>query len=193
MAEPNPNDRAAHEAAMQIFNSFLAASTPPDAAYVDPDPSTTHDPHPEVACIEEALQDLAPAQFGGIYRTKDGVVHVGIVGDTSAPRRAATAAAPNAKVEFFPANHIWGYLQAIADQLTKAMAGDPTAGLVSVRLDPETNRVDVGVSDPASPAAQSIMAQYGDAVSLAPDQPIEPLTSAYPDRNTSSREQLPGP
>ena len=167
---------------MQIFDSFSTASTPPDSTYVDPDPSTTYDPHPAVTSVQKTLEGLAPEQFGGIYQTKDGVVHVGIVGDMSAPTGAATAAAPSDELQF-PAQHTWADLQAISDQLTAEMASNPSGGLMSVSADAETNRVDVGVSDVTSPLAQSIKTEYGDAIAIFADDPIEPLVGVYPDRD----------
>ncbi len=166
---------AAHKAAMQIFESFANAPTAPDSAYVDLDPATTYDPHPNLTSIQETLQSLAPDRFGGAYQTKDGVVHVGMTDDPGSLESQVTAAAPSADVRFFHAAHSWSDLLTITDQLSEMMCIDSTDTLVSVRPDPEANVVHVGVTDLNSPLAQLIASHYGDAISVSRDQPIEVL------------------
>ncbi|MDQ2894382.1 MAG: S1 family peptidase [Actinomycetota bacterium] len=190
------SDDAARQAALQIYQRFTQSQQPqpsidyfsPPPGYVDPDPATTYDPHPLVTAVQNAVTTANPGAFGGIYQTPDGVIHVGLVGGTASQlAQTATGAAPGATVQIYSAKYSWSQLLAIANDVVKAMANDSTGIIVSVTPDPTTNTVQVGVTNTTSPVAQAVAAQYGNAVNLVDDQPIEPLVgSAVQERPAQS-------
>ena len=180
-------DDAARQAAQQIYQHFSQSQQPavagdyfsPPSGYVDPDPATTYDPHPLVTSVQDAMNAADPTAFGGIYQTQDGVIRVGLVGRGSSQlAQTASAAAPGATVQIFATQYSWTQLLSIANSIVATMANDSTGTLVSVTPDPQTNTVKVGATDVKAPNAQAIAAQYGGAVEVFADQPIEPLSGA---------------
>ena len=192
------SDDAARQAALRIYQRFSQGqqqeptgdyfSAPP--GYVDPDPATTYDPHPLLGTVQNAIDAVNPDAFGGIYQSPDGVVHVGVVGGgTSQLVQAATSAAPGAAVQTYATKYSWSQLLAIANNVVTTMSSDTTGTIVSVTPDLSTNKVQVGVTDVNSQVAQAVTTQYGDAIDLFADQPIQPLSaSATQERPNQSPE-----
>ncbi len=103
--------------------------------------------------------------------------------------QAAASAAPGATVQMYATKYSWSQLLAIANDVATTMASDTTGTIASVTPDPSTNKVQVGVTNVNSPVAQAVTAQYGDAIDLFDDQPIEPLSaSATQERPNQSTE-----
>lgn len=181
------DEDAAQQAAQQIFDSF----TPPDAptasyfgvpaGYVDPDPSTTFDPHPLLTTVQNAMNSLDPGGFSGAYQTPDGVIHVGLTGGgTPQLLQTLTSALPGTDTQVFSTKYSLTDLLTIADDVVDEMASDVTGTILSVTPDIASNAVQVGVTDVNSPIATAIAQQYGDAVDLFRDSPVTPLDAAPP-------------
>jgi hypothetical protein len=168
----------------------ISPGTQPDSAFVDPDPSTTYDPNPGLTQVKSTVNAIAPSLFGGIYQSADGVIHLGLTGPAGLVLPQITAAFPSLPIQTFAAQYSWDDLLNISNVLTDDLVADPSGPMVSITPDPIMNTVRVGFTDVSAPAAAALLTQYGSAVSIVPDQPIEPLEAkgdrcqqhAYPDR-----------
>ncbi|MDQ2761704.1 MAG: hypothetical protein M3Y17_15075 [Actinomycetota bacterium] len=123
---------------------------------------------------------------GGFYH-EDDLYYVGFTRDVDQNIARLSTAFPKVQLEGFLVRHTWYELQKIRHEVTDAMVDDGSGQLLSVGPDVARNAVEVGVADSASPEAQSVAAQFGDAVHVFGTQPIELLGHAVPERIDTAR------
>lgn len=181
MTDLSKSERDAFRAkAAEVAKSF--ADSAPPANYVDPDPSSTVNPHPELAAVERYVEHTAPGRFAGAYEDERGVIHVGLIAGPELAAGASQTTLPNVELVAFDARHSWSELVTITDEITDLMASQPALFILSAGPDVKRNLVTVGVTDVESPAAKSLIAKYGDVVSVFKDDALE-LRAVAPGRN----------
>ncbi|MDQ2761405.1 MAG: hypothetical protein M3Y17_13530, partial [Actinomycetota bacterium] len=135
------------------------------------------DTNPLATALQSQARQIAPDAFGGMYHDGD-LYYVGFSKNVDQSIGQLRLAFPNVQLQGFLARHTSDELRAIHDQLTNAMISDTSNQILSVSTRVSTNIVNVGVTDPSAPLAQAIASQYGDAVHVFEDQPIELVSNA---------------
>lgn len=172
MTDLSKSERDAFRAKAAEVAKTFAASAPP-ATYVDPDPSSTVNPHPELDAVEKFVEQAAPGRFAGAYEDAGGVIHVGLTAGPELAAGASQATLPNVDLVAFDAGNAWSELLAVTDEITELMSSQPTLVILSAGPDVKRNVVTVGVTDVESPAAKSLIAKYGDVISVFTHDPLE--------------------
>lgn len=172
MSDLSKSEGEAFQAKAAEVAKAFAESEPP-ATYVDPDPASTVNPHPELDAVEQLVAKTAPGAFAGAYEDERGVVHVGLTGAAGLAVGTLRAALPNVDLVVFNARYSWSELVATTDEITELMSSQPALIILSAGPDVKQNVVTVGVTDVEAPSAKALAAQYGDLVSIFQDDPLE--------------------
>ncbi len=110
-----------------------------------------------------------------IDRHEPGVINVGFTADAHRHLAALRAAFPAVEIHPFNARFSHKSLARIQDEITNLMCSRAVNDVYSCGVEEERNVVHVGVADLASDEAQALVAAYGDAIDVCPDEPIELL------------------
>lgn len=190
MTDLSKSDSDAFQAkAAEAAKAF--AETAPPTTYTDPDPSSTVDPHPELAFVQGIVEKAAPGVFGGVYKDEHGVVHVGLTGVAGLDVGVLRKALPGVDLAVFSAPHSWQVLTATTDEIADLMSAQSTPVILSAGPNVKQNVVTVGLTDVESPVAQALIAKYGNIVSVFKDDPLELRTDAVaPGRDQAQRQNF---
>ncbi len=124
--------------------------------------------------IQLRAQEIAPDAFGGFYHDGD-VYYVGFTQDLDANLAALCDGFPNVEINAYAARRTATELEAISSAIEATMLADPIGTILYAVPDQVAGIVNVGVSDPRESVAQAIASQYGDAVKVVQDEPLQPL------------------
>ncbi|HEY5199073.1 MAG TPA: trypsin-like serine protease [Solirubrobacteraceae bacterium] len=143
----------------------------------DPDPATAVDADPTASAVELLASTIAPGGYGGLYRDGSSL-YAGFTSNVDGNTALLRLAFPSLELRGFLVQHAWDALTAITNEITDTMTADTSGQILSVTPDETQNTVQVGVADPNSPEALSLAAQYGNAISIFQDDPIQLLSGA---------------
>jgi hypothetical protein len=171
----------ARRAAVEEYKRLVQAERDPSnpfvsRGFVDPDPSTTHDPRPLLTAVRAVAGAWDPVAVGPIYATADGVIHVGLTAATKPDLLdIVRGAVPDAEIETFAASRSWSQVLAIHDEVVIGAIEDPSGTILTTAPDETTCTVSVGCTDIDSVAARAIAERHGDAVELKRESGYEEM------------------
>lgn len=167
--------RRAKAEALRIHQEFEAQQHPPTGSWPQGEEDVVP-PTVEMLIHRWALQH-APEHYAATYGEvlEPGVINVGFTADANRHAAALRAAFSTVEIQHFNARFTHRQLVRIQDEITELMSSGAVSDVYSCGVAEKRNVVHVGVADPASDEAQVLIAAYGDAVDVCPDEPIELL------------------
>ena len=140
----------------------------------DNDATTVAPASVDVAPLVAWARQNAADSFAGLD-VDSGAVYVGFTSEAGDHLEQMHEAFPAYDLRLYGARHTESELRAIDDNVNAMMGADQDVAILSVGTDTVRNVVSVGVADTNSAVAQSIKRDYGDAVDVFTDVPLESL------------------